>query len=131
MDWVSSAKIVSLHLSSTRNIKFFKAHRECSLIVESIDLDSWTSCFRPPHWMNVVLWVIKSTTMLLIASRAATCRFQIWKKIHQIIWTEQAGTKKFLNAMQSENSWRNMDVEPPVRYQTQLPHHCNKTKNLN
>ena len=71
-DAVSSNKIPPLHLLSVRKVKFLKAHTAFTLRVDSIDLDSWTSCFTPPHCMNNDLCVVKSTTMLLIAPIAAT-----------------------------------------------------------
>lgn len=75
VDTVNSIKIPSLQLLSARNTMFLRTHTAFNLKDESIDFVNWTSSLMPPHCMNVDLWGLKSTTMLLIAPRAAT-----WKK---------------------------------------------------
>ena len=72
---VSSLKILSLNALSARNIKFLKAHKAFNLKAGSIDFDNWTSCFTPPLWVSMDLRLVKSTTMLPRALRAAT-----WKE---------------------------------------------------
>jgi len=55
---------------------FLKAHTALSLKDESIDFVNCTSSLMPPHCMNVDLCGIKSTTILLMAPRAATWKIK-------------------------------------------------------